>query len=134
MPETTAHWLKNLYCIALKRRLDETNDSEAHVDVLPKKPHGWPTLPPSDLDSHVQLLRLAGGIINTRVVVATGKRIVEVNDRSLLLENGGSLDLNQSWAKSLLIRIDFVNRKASTSQKIHPADLETIKISRQCLL
>ena len=76
---------------------------------------------------YVWSLRRAGGIINTRVVVAAGKGIVEANDRSLLAENGGSLDLNQSWAKSLLIRMNFVKRKASTGQKIPPADLETIR-------
>ena len=76
---------------------------------------------------YVWSLRRAGGIINTRVVVAAGKGIVEANDRSLLAENGGSLDLNQSWPKSLLIRMNFVKRKASTGKKIPPADLETIR-------
>lgn len=40
VPETTVHQFRNLYHIALKRRLDETNDSEIHVNVLPKKRRG----------------------------------------------------------------------------------------------
>ena len=115
----------------LKRKLDDGTGGEVHVDLIPKKPHGRPILLPSELDSRVQVyvrsLRQAGGIINTQVVVAAGKDIVEANDRSLLMENGGSLDLSQPWAKSLLIRMNFVKRKASTSQKVPPADLESIK-------
>ena len=52
---------------------------------------------------------------------------MEANDCSLLMENGGSLDLSQSWERSLLICMNFVNRKASTSQKVPPADLESIE-------
>ena len=52
---------------------------------------------------------------------------MEANDRSLLMENGGRMDLGQSWAKSLLIRMKFVKSKASTGQKVPPADLESIK-------
>ena len=48
-----------------------------HIDSIPKKPRGRPTLVPSELDSWVQVyvrsLRVAGGMINTRVVVAAGK-------------------------------------------------------------
>ena len=40
VPETTVHQFRNLYHIALKRRLDETNDSDIHVNVLPKKRRG----------------------------------------------------------------------------------------------
>lgn len=75
---------------------------------------------------YVLSLRQAGGIINTRVVVAAGKGIVEANDCGQLMENGGTMNLGQSWAKSLLIRMNFIKRKVSTSQKVPPADLETI--------
>ena len=67
---------------------------------------------------YVLSLRQAGGIINTRVVVAAGKGIVEANDCGLIMENGGMMNLGQSWAKSLLIRMNFIKRKASTGQKV----------------
>ena len=100
MPETTVRRFRNLYRVTLKEKLCETYDGDVNVDFIPKKPRGRPTLLPSELDSGVQVyvrsLRHAGGIINTRIVVAAGKGIVEANNRSLLAENGGSLNLTQS--------------------------------------
>ena len=66
----------------------------------------------SRVQVYVLSLRQAGGIINTRVVVAAEKGIVEANGCGRLMENGGTMNLGQSWEKSLLIRMNFIRRKA----------------------
>jgi len=55
--------------------------------------------------------------VNSAIVRAAAKGIVLSHDRSLLFENGGHIELTKSWAKSLLIRMNMVKRKGTTSKK-----------------
>lgn len=83
---------------------------------------------PGDLDQLVQTyikqLRVAGGIINSDVVIAAAKEVVTVKNRSFLKGYISSLGLSHCS----LYRINFVKRKGSTSAKLPPADFEKVKI------
>ena len=50
-------------------------------------------------------------------------------NRALLADYGGSFNPEKPWAKSLLRRMGFVKRKASTSARLPVQDFDTIKIS-----
>ena len=39
-------------------------------------------------------------------------------DRSLLLENGGHIEITQAWALSLMNRMELVKRKSTKSKKV----------------
>ena len=48
---------------------------------------------------------------------ASDEGIVRATDRTMLQENGGHIQLTEGWAYSLLKRMNFVMRKASTKTK-----------------
>jgi hypothetical protein len=54
--------------------------------------------------------------VNTAIASASARGIVMAKDQSLLAENGGHICLTAAWAKSLLIRMGMVYRKASTAR------------------
>ena len=54
------------------------------------------------------------------MVMAATKGIVESKDRSKLMEYGGQISIEKSWAKSLLTRMNFVKCKGSTAAKLPP--------------
>ena len=67
--------------------------------------------------------------MNTAIVLASARGIVMTKDRSILAEYGGHVCLTTSWAKSLLIRMGMVYRKASTSRsKLIPDDFESCQV------
>jgi predicted metallopeptidase len=43
-------------------------------------------------------LRNKGGNVNSRIVRALGKGVVKAKDRTLLVENGGSIEITRDWA------------------------------------
>ena len=55
--------------------------------------------------------------MNTAIVLAAAEGVVAAPDCSLLRQYGGSLVFTKAWAKCLLIWIEFVKRKGSTSAK-----------------
>ena len=55
--------------------------------------------------------------MNARVVLAAAEGIVKAIDRTLLFENGGHIKLSLDWAHSLLIRMGYVMRKATTEAR-----------------
>ena len=48
--------------------------------------------------------------------MAAAKGIVSARDSSQLVENGGHININRYWAHSLLSRMKFVMRKATTAK------------------
>ena len=72
---------------------------------LPRKVRGAKTLLPSELDDKVlqmiKNMRQAECVVNYNIAVAIGKGTVLANDRTLLRENGGSLNLDLSWCQSV---------------------------------
>ena len=83
-----------------------------------------------DLDDvvkeYIKQLRTAGGVVSTAVVMAAARGIILSKNRALLQEYGGHIAIEKSWARSMLIRMNFVKRKGTNSAKL-PPDFEKVK-------
>ena len=81
---------------------------------------GRPLLLGNELDAKVidriKSVRQSGGIIDRHVVQCIGRAIVSVKEPLSLVENGGNIALTEGWAKSLLHRIGFTKRNATTGK------------------
>ena len=62
-------------------------------------------------------MRQAGCAVNYNIAMAIGKWIVLANDRTLVKENGGSLNLDISWCQSIFRKIGFTKRRATTAKQ-----------------
>ena len=93
--------------------------------------HGRPLLLGNELDSKVQTLlnelRSKGGNINTRIVKALAKGVVLSQDRTLLQENGGGIDITRDWALSIIKRMHLVTRRGNSTAKLEIKDFEEKK-------
>lgn len=90
------------------------------MSALPTKKRGERVMLGEDLDKKVQMYikktRESGGAVSVRSIVAAARGIVLKLDRSLLAELGGLVTLNRYWAQSLLRRMKFIQRKATTAK------------------
>ena len=59
--------------------------------------------------------------------MAAATAIVRRHDRNLLAENGGSVTITKTWAKSLLHRMGYVKRRGSSTAKMTVTDFEATK-------
>ena len=113
--ESTVRLFKKRYLDELKK-LDSTGKTE--VKSLPKRHTGRKVLIGNQLDAKVQeyvrALRNAGTPIGSSIVMAAGEGIVNAHDRTLLVEHGGHIQITKTWALSLLKRMGYVKRKATT--------------------
>ena len=85
-----------------------------------------------DLDSKVQKylrkVRDGGGVVSARIAIAAARGIVLSCEHSRLVEYGGPVELTKGWAYSLLGRMEFVRRKASTAKsKFTVSNFEGLK-------
>ena len=100
--------------------LKKVGPGEEKTQLAKKK--RWRPLTLGDLDDKVQqyikALRKAGTPVNSRVISAAAEGIVKATDRTLLLENGGLIKLTLDWTYSLLRRMCYVKRKATTKARI----------------
>ena len=105
------------------------------------KKQGRPSLLPEDIMKKtielVRCLRLRGAPISIAVVTSVAKGIIEANDRSILVENGGYLSLNHQWGRNVLYRMEkenmkMVRRKATTEKlPVSPGFLNEAKLNFQ---
>ena len=58
----------------------------------------------------------AGGVVPSRIVIAAAKGLMMNVDRATLAEFGGYMSFSKAWAHSLLHRMGYVQRKATTSK------------------
>ena len=104
-----------------KYLLAERNTSNESVVKLLSSSRGRPLLLGKELDRQVQRyleqLRENGSVVNSAIAIACAIGVVKSHDRNLLQSNGGYLSLSKSWAKSLLRRMGYVKRRATTSAK-----------------
>lgn len=79
--------------------------------------------------NYVQALRSAGTPIGSSIVMAAGEGIVRAHDRTLLVQHGGHIQITKSWAMSLMNRMGFVKRKATTKSTpgLSGEDFERVK-------
>ena len=79
--------------------------------------------------NYVQALRSAGTPIGSSIVMAAGEGIVRAHDRTQPVQHGGHIQITKTWALSLLKRMGFIKRKATTKStpSISGEDLERVK-------
>ena len=124
--ESSMRNMKKLYMERLNSGLDPSA-----ITSLPHATLGRPLLLTSKLDDeiaeYIRALRLAGGIVNRSIVVASAKGIIAHKNPGLLKEHGGSLDIGLKWAESFLKRREYVKRKATKAARKIPEDFEDLK-------
>ena len=88
------------------------------IKALPDRKQGRPLLLGDELDTAVQAyvesIQKLGGVVNTAIVLGGAEAIITDRDRTLL----DTLAPGKDWAKSLLSRIGYVKRKATTKGKV----------------
>ena len=63
--------------------------------------------------------RLARTAISRKMVTAIATGVIKASDPNILREFGGSLELTEGWARSVLKSMDWVKRKETTG-KVEP--------------
>ncbi len=123
---TVCNWVKEL-----KKQMAADNVDYNDVKALKAGDKGRPTLLPKFIDTmvqqHIKKLRLAGGIVNRKIAIATARGLVTHHDRTLLQENGGYILLGRSWSESLFQRMGYVQRKGTKAGRKLPNDFSAIK-------
>ena len=93
-------------------------------NVTAYKKKGRPNLLEDDLLTKVKDVvtgvRMAGGVISRRMVMAIGTGVVKANCPSKLKELGGHIELTEGWARSVLKSMAWSKRKGTTG-KIEPS-------------
>ena len=82
-----------------------------------------------DVQKYVSALWDAG----VAITIAAAEGIVMVHNRSLLVQHGGYIELTRDWALSLLNRIVFVKRTATTKAKSQHSEEEFQMLKKQSL-
>ena len=129
LKESTVRGWKTCYLEELAKKKD--NGEELLVKTLPTAKMGRPLNLGADLDRQVQsyLLdtRKGGGAVTTDVAIAGALGIIRRKDSNLLAQNGGHIELTRDWARSLLDRMGFVKRKATTKAKVSVEGIDKLK-------
>ena len=79
------------------------------------------------VQQYIRNLHERGTAVAALVVQAAAEGILLALDSTRLAENGGHVKLTNTWAKSLLSRMNFTKRKGSTKQKVTIKDFEVVK-------
>ena len=114
--ESTVRLFKKKYLEEVQKRTPGT-ELEV-VKRIPKHNCGRKVMLGKELDSKIQsyvkALHAAGTPIGSSVVMAAAEGLVRAYDRTMLEEYGGHVAITKSWAMSLLGRMGYVKRKATT--------------------
>ena len=106
----------NDWKVAIERKMKEEK-LKGTVMQLEGKKRGRPSLVDeaitNELKHYILALREAGGVVNTRIVIAAGAGILQQRDPSAFCNT----ILTKNWAKYFLNKIGFVKRKATTKFK-----------------
>ena len=62
--------------------------------------------------------------MNTETVMGTAREVVISQNASLLVENGGYINITKDWAQQLLQRMNLIKRKGITKIKVLPSNFE----------
>ena len=115
LKESTVRTWKTKYTEGLRKRKPT---EPLPIKALPDRKQGRPLLLGDDMDTAVQAyvesIRKLGGVVNTAIVLGGAEAIIADRDRTLL----DTLAPGKDWAKSLLSRIGYVKRKATTKGKV----------------
>ena len=124
MNESTIRGMKDAYLKKLKSSPDDVPSS------LPKKDRGRPLLLGKEWDEKVkrfiQAVRRSGGCISTKLVLAGTTGLLKSAKPPILVEHGGSITIDKSWARSVLDRMGYSKRKGTKGIKHRPDDMDDI--------
>ena len=131
--ESTVRLFKKKYLEELKKAKESTSAEEVPVvKKIPVKTRGRPLLLGklnSDVQKYIKALRTAGTPVNVPVVLAAAEGIVTAKNRSILSKYCGHIELNRTWAVSILRRMGFVQRRGSTQTKASLSDEQVYKFT-----
>ena len=100
----------------------QSENPNTQLETVPRKKRGRPTLLPEEIDHKVIIMikkmRESGSVINYNIIRAIATGIIVANDRTLLKENDGSIELGKKWCESISKRLGYVIRKATTAKPI----------------
>lgn len=101
------------------------------VTTLPGKKRGRPPVLGVTLDEQLQKriisMRAHQATINSSVVVGIGRGLLLKHDKASLDDFGGPIKPNKEWARSVLRRMGFRKRRATSKSKVTPGDFEALK-------
>ena len=117
LSETTVRSIRDGYLEEVKR-LRQAGETE-QLWKFPERQRGRALLLGDSLEEKLQMyirrVREEGGVVSAKIVMAAARGMLLSYDRNTLAENGGHICLNRHWAYSFLRRMNFVQRKATTS-------------------
>ena len=126
---TTVNDWRKAMAVATKKAI--RSGEPVKIDRLEEKKRGRPSMlsdeVTADIKRYITSLRDAGGDVNTRIVIAAATGILQRKDPSVLRCNGGHIDLQKSWAKYLLKKMDFVKRRATTKHVTRCENFDSLK-------
>ena len=59
----------------------------------------------------VTAFRESGGVLTRRAIQLLAIETLETKNPSVLVKNGGNVDISESWAKSFLLRIGYSSKQ-----------------------
>ena len=102
-----------------ERQLENPNEE---LVTVPQKEIGRHTLLPTEIDQKVMeminTMRESGAVVNYNILTAVAVGIVTANDRTMLRENGGTIEFGRKWCESMFKRLGYVKRKSTTAKPI----------------
>ncbi len=107
--------------------ISEVNREVKKAEMWTKKQGSYLSFTAEEKQTIMRAMCDNGAVVNTSITVATATGVVWKRDKSLLVENGGSLELAKNWAKSILYRIGFVKRRGNTKAKVSVEHFEALK-------
>ena len=130
LKESSVRMWRNAYIAEIRKKRAEHSE-DMSVKRLPEKRRGRPSFLGEELDRQVRAyltcFRENGAVVNTAIAIGCAEGIVRSKDSNLLSCNGGHISLTKDWAKSLLRRMGYVKRRASTKAKVTVQDFEDVK-------
>ena len=127
--ESTIRGMKSAYLKKLQSGEDVTS--------LPGKTRGRPLLIGNYWDekvkAYVGALRRNGACVSSKIVIAGAIGLLKTAKPPVLVEHGGTVNLDKTWAKSILTRMGYSKRKGTKGVKNRPSNIDEIagKFHRQ---
>ena len=135
--ESTVHLFKKRYVKELKKAKRSETPSGLEVTKIASRKRGCPlTLGEVDtkVQAYIKALRKASTPVNINIIWAAAEGIVIAIDRTLLKKHGGSIELKQSWAQSLMQQMKLVKQQGSTHSETNLSDTRIASYRKSYLL
>ncbi len=137
LSESTVRDFRNKYAEAVKEDSESHDGScisdagNADITELKTKKRGRPVALGEDLDNKLRAFLgqcIANGIqVTTTIIMETAREIVNSHSPQLLTENGGPLDINKSFAQSIVRRLNTSMAKCrKMSMESYPVVFEDL--------